>query len=305
MVDFLNGFRERLSPITHRRKILDEIDQQQQFITEIFYPSMDKVREAAATLSYTTPYSKSFLTSLSKYRLRGDWIENVMYLVSLSNLQLTVLKGLVPSRFSTMVGSDSISYLQVNMLSYLGNLDNFLDNLYITINTMISSETAKEGAAPFRPTRGEMEMLSKAASDALDFIPTVLKYQSESSFKNALNKLTSETVDEESTQLLQQKNGIDTLSIMRPNQFNSKYNPLFALGKWKAQFDVARYNRKKELRTDLELRLQWLRETREDIGDDHHKLNRAISKVEERITKLNKKIADFEERIEEPEIDWG
>ena len=152
MDNLINQFKDKLSSVIDSRKINSEIIAQQQYLNDSLQPSLVQLQDVVNLLPMQSAYAKTFLQELNKYHIRQPtWVGQLAYLVNIVNMELLVLEKETSRSFASMTGTDTINYLQVNILNHLSQTYSFLDNVATVIGAILSFENAKKGGAPYTP----------------------------------------------------------------------------------------------------------------------------------------------------------
>lgn len=304
---FFSKLTSRVTEVIDRRRLIGEVRVAGETVGESARASVDGLKEYFGKTIPTSREGREFVDSLSRavrFNPKTDWADVLGESLDIISDHLSILEGEINRKFSNQVNADNMTYRQANICLYLGIISQYTDALARTATLLLGYEANVVGGTPYRPDRGVVKTNQEALKTVLDLIPVF--FLNAKSLARTINTLTDAEISDENESLLINNQGATKLRMTTERNLfiGARYNVIYSVRKFFRELEVRRYNRRKELRSSQQLRLQELLELR-DANGDKPKLERFIKAVEDRISNLDGQITRFEEDHFQEDEGWG
>lgn len=304
---FFSKFTNKVTEVIDRRRLIGEVHVVSETLEDSAQISIQNLEEYFGKTLPTSREGRSFVDDLSRairFNPKTDWVDVLDESVDIVRDHLKVLEGEITRKFSNQINADDMTYRQANICLYLGIISQYLDALSRTTTLLFGYEANMVGGTPYRPKRDVAVIDAEATKIVLDLIPVF--FLNAKSLARTINTLTDAEISDENEALLTNTQGASKLRLTTQRNLiiGARYNIIYSVRKFFRELEVRRYNRRKELRSAQQLRLQELLELRNENGEQP-KLERFIKAVEDRITKIDSQITRFEEDHLQDDEGWG
>lgn len=239
-------------------------------------------------------FDTQFNTALREYGRYG-FIEGTYRLFSPLEAQLKTIDEMIDSMFAKDVTKETMTYQKVSVLRYLEVMRFVLRYSARSLLWATELETrailGQEVKSDLTPA--EQAWLKDNARGYLDALPIL--NQSASELKQTLRSIPEVIVVPERMDVVRQTVGAHKLDPLQLGFLStSRYNLVYHLRMYYAEWQVKRYKAMVEEKRTLEFRLLALQEAYE--GKQDAKLGQAIEYSQGRLQRLNYELARLEER---------
>lgn len=302
----IKGYIKRLVPAIERKDVVNNITSLREEAAQETLLICGDIVEALKGNTYQGATAKKLANQL-RIDVRG--VGNDPLVVTqraLANLPalLDIMETRARKLFSFQISTFNITYDRANFLRLVDAME-FYIHVHRRMVLRILQEEARiiGNAKPANVTKGfqlfvDDNMKSYAALTAVFLTPP-------NEFASKLDKVSNAEITDETFDVAQQTLGrLGTDPFMLESRFMPPefrpMNPFFSLGKARAERQVRRYKLMKEEIQALQLRLQELRELKEN-GNSNPKLQKLIDYSEKQLDDLNYSVTTFEESVQPKE----
>jgi hypothetical protein len=288
-MSILNYVRS-LAPVIERRELLNQLDQLQDEYDETLSPLVADVRDALSAFpTKSTLAGKMDDTLRRTVNYRGQSL--AMILDSLDNMRsnFEIVKKEIRSLFSIQFTNTALTFDRANMLKFVEAMNFYTRYGRKYLLFVVASEAALVGkSTPTRWSPAETDwVMTNMAQFALLYPAMSLSGQE---LRQRLNKASNASIDPETFELATRSLSAMQLDPLAIDGFSPQQNPFMLLGKYLAEYRVAQYQIAREEYYGLQLRLQELRELREQKP--------ASPVIQKQIQAYEKRISEYEYKLE-------
>lgn len=284
----------RMAPTYERKEISHVLKQLHEELDDFTLPAAKGAQEAFVDHTFKSTYARELTQSLRKrVMFQGSPLDVLVNAVERLEQNIPALEAEIKRQFSFQFATSNLTYSRLTLLRYIEAALFFAKYFRKLLLRLVAEEAVTLGsAAPIRWSKAEKMWLDTNLKTFVDVFP-YMDMDSQRLVKMLKNASTAE-IDESTFDVAQKTLG----SAMDPMQLGKMetvgFSPVFSVGKAIAELQVKRYQGVKEEHQALLLRLQELREMKED-GRISPKMQKLIEYTEDRIEKLDYQINQIEE----------
>lgn len=287
----------RLNPVGERKDILSTLSQLEDELGEYTLPAAETYQELTKGKVPKGAYSKELTRELQKrVSFSGSAIDLIIESLKVLEGNIPTLEREIKKLFGFQFTREGLSFKRVNLLQYVDAASFYVRYARKALMRVISEGSMVAGKGKATPMTWSKAEEAWLADNLFKFASLFTAINRDSAtLQKTINSTSDAIVDEETLGTALNSLGPTGTDPMRlSGLFGPTSNPIFSLGKWRAEMAVKRYHVAKEEHQLLQLRLQEWREI-ESEGMTNPKLQKLIQYTEQRVEKLDYEITKIEE----------
>jgi len=293
ILDYLRG----LLPLYERRELLNVINSLRDEHTECLMPAVQQVRDLLGDHTFTSKLYGEYEVQLRR-QINYNQPAITMLVKSIENLQalFPFLEKEVRDHFGPQIASGSMTYDAVNVMRYLDSVGFYVRYARKFLLKIVADEATALGGTPQDLVKGEREYLEQNLANFAGLLPSMIK--SEGELRQTFRKVSTAVVDSATADLAFTSLGKDKIDPLRIANFSPQENWLMSVGRMWVEWQVARHKSAQEDLAALKMRLVELEELKRN-GKASPAVQKAIGRLEDRISKLDARLKKVEEDARE------
>lgn len=293
ILDYLRG----LLPLYERRELLNVINSLRDEHTECLMPAVQQVRDLLGDHTFTSKLYGEYEVQLRR-QINYNQPAITLLVKSIENLQalFPFLEKEVRDHFGPQIASGSMTYDAVNVMRYLDSVGFYVRYARKFLLKIVADEATALGGTPQDLVKGEREYLEQNLANFAGLLPSMIK--SEGELRQTFRKVSTAVVDSATADLAFTSLGKDKIDPLRIANFSPQENWLMSVGRMWVEWQVARHKSAQEDLAALKMRLVELEELKRN-GKASPAVQKAIGRLEDRISKLDARLKKVEEDARE------
>lgn len=287
------SFLESLTGNFGRKDVLAEVSRLQDELRDHTLPLTEDLQNGFVDHGLSSQYHREINAALRRHvKFHGEAVTLIHESLKRIDSNLEVIEKEAKRRFPTRTAK--LSYDTANLLQYLQAVGFYLRYYRKMMIRLIAEEGKRHGATKNQWARAEIEWLDEGLMAFARLYPAMAVDSSE--LTQAIKQLSNADLE---AAIQPQAIGNEALTSRQTNLLQvgflaPRFNPIFFLGKMRAEAQVKRYQSAQEEAQALQLRLQEMRELKEE-GKASPKLQQHIQYTERRIEDLDYRIKKMQE----------
>ena len=293
ILDYLRG----LLPLYERRELLNVINSLRDEHTECLMPAVQQVRDLLGDHTFTSKLYGEYEVQLRR-QINYNQPAITLLVKSIENLQalFPFLEKEVRDHFGPQIASGSMTYDAVNVMRYLDSVGFYVRYARKFLLKIVADEATALGGTPQDLVKGEREYLEQNLANFAGLLPSMIK--SEGELRQTFRKVSTAVVDSATADLAFTSLGKDKIDPLRIANCSPQENWLMSVGRMWVEWQVARHKSAQEDLAALKMRLVELEELKRN-GKASPAVQKAIGRLEDRISKLDARLKKVEEDARE------
>lgn len=293
----IKQFFAALLPNFERSQLVADVAAHQHEIEQVLRPALknaEKVmRNAPFKSNAAVAFEKLFQSRFPNLARRPYFTAADMIFDTVGE-NLTYMAGQIPDMFAKEITKETLTYRKAAVLQML-DLSRFASEYASRhLNYLLECETQARvgGEITDRYVKPELDYLNNNLIAFLDALRVL--YVPKREFVTLLENIPEITVDPKRVDVVRNTVGVRKLDPFKMGLIAARFNPIYKLRMYHAEYQVARYKRAKEEKRMLELRVLALKEALE--GKKDARLQQQLDYNAGRLQTLTYEIQKMEEK---------